>query len=664
MSSIKQKEKDKKMQEKYQSVLARLLREEDNKYCIDCDAKGPRWASWNLGIFLCIRCAGIHRNLGVHISRVKSVNLDSWTEEQIHSMEDTGNTVGRRLYEGNLPEGYRRPQTDSSALEHFIRAKYEHKKYINKNYVKPPVRHTEFEEPEKERRRKPKAGKSSTVSLQKPKESSSNSSSAKATSSTTSSSTAAAASLVSTPVTTAAVARPEAAKATLTVQQSPPQKSVSLPTTPVSRRKAVDDLLGLDTPPSNQDLLGMNTPQHPAGQSSSSNNIATNSAMEMSLFGDEAEIQQPDQSSKKNKDSIMALYGSGSQKQPAYGVPGGMYIPAQGQQPQQQAPQQQYSVANGYPNGGMPGMQHAATVPGMQPAVSAPGMQQQGGMMGNQGIRGNQPGMMGRQQGMMGMPGMYNTQAQQQQQAYLSQPTNQQQHQSAGGPQQQTQPQMGLQGQQTQPQMGLQGQQTQPQMGLQGQQTQAQIGLQSQQTQPQMGLQSQQTQPQMGLQGQQAQLQMGIQGQQTQPQMGLQGQQQTLPQMGLQGQQQQPQSFHMMQMQQQYQQQQQQQMQQWQQMQYMQQQQQQYQQQQHQVITNMAIQQQMKSLQVGHTGITQPMSRISSCPGNLMQMPMQQQAAAAGVPVAGGNSAGGGGGGMGWGMSGGSGQTLSTNLWK
>ena len=44
---------------------------------------GPRWASWNLGVFLCIRCAGIHRNLGVHISRVKSVNLDSWTPEQI-----------------------------------------------------------------------------------------------------------------------------------------------------------------------------------------------------------------------------------------------------------------------------------------------------------------------------------------------------------------------------------------------------------------------------------------------------------------------------------------------------------------------------------------------------------------------------------------------------
>ena len=44
---------------------------------------GPRWASWNLGCFFCLTCAGIHRRLGTHISKVKSVTLDSWTPEQI-----------------------------------------------------------------------------------------------------------------------------------------------------------------------------------------------------------------------------------------------------------------------------------------------------------------------------------------------------------------------------------------------------------------------------------------------------------------------------------------------------------------------------------------------------------------------------------------------------
>ncbi|KAL2083465.1 hypothetical protein ACEWY4_021238 [Coilia grayii] len=92
----------------------------------------PRWASWNLGVFICIRCAGIHRNLGVHISRVKSVNLDQWTPEQIQSVQDMGNTRARQLYEAHLPENFRRPQTDQ-AVEFFIRDKYEKKKYYDKN---------------------------------------------------------------------------------------------------------------------------------------------------------------------------------------------------------------------------------------------------------------------------------------------------------------------------------------------------------------------------------------------------------------------------------------------------------------------------------------------------------------------------------------------------
>lgn len=118
MSSRAQKDKGQK-QNSNQAILSELLKEEENRYCADCGAKGnmefmvfvrlplqillfflknpsswwliflaspttgPRWASWNLGVFLCIRCAGIHRNLGVHISRVKSVNLDSWTPEQM-----------------------------------------------------------------------------------------------------------------------------------------------------------------------------------------------------------------------------------------------------------------------------------------------------------------------------------------------------------------------------------------------------------------------------------------------------------------------------------------------------------------------------------------------------------------------------------------------------
>ncbi|XP_030203263.1 stromal membrane-associated protein 2 [Gadus morhua] len=117
--------------DRYQAVLNSLLALEENKFCADCESKGPRWASWNLGIFVCIRCAGIHRNLGVHISKVKSVNLDQWTQEQVQCVQEMGNAKAKRLYEAFLPECFQRPETDQSS-EIFIRDKYDKKKYMDK----------------------------------------------------------------------------------------------------------------------------------------------------------------------------------------------------------------------------------------------------------------------------------------------------------------------------------------------------------------------------------------------------------------------------------------------------------------------------------------------------------------------------------------------------
>ncbi|XP_044069938.1 stromal membrane-associated protein 1 isoform X6 [Siniperca chuatsi] len=106
MTTRSEREKAQKLNEQHQAILSQLLREDENKYCADCEAKGPRWASWNLGVFMCIRCAGIHRNLGVHISRVKSVNLDQWTPEQIQKEREKKKDEKKKDKDVNRVEGH------------------------------------------------------------------------------------------------------------------------------------------------------------------------------------------------------------------------------------------------------------------------------------------------------------------------------------------------------------------------------------------------------------------------------------------------------------------------------------------------------------------------------------------------------------------------------
>ncbi|CAN8097696.1 unnamed protein product [Discula destructiva] len=115
-------------QAKNQATLKSLLKLEPNKMCADCKRnKHPRWASWNLGVFICIRCSGIHRSMGVHISKVKSVDLDSWTDEQMQSILNWGNARANKYWEDKLAVGH----TPSEAkIENFIRTKYELKRWV------------------------------------------------------------------------------------------------------------------------------------------------------------------------------------------------------------------------------------------------------------------------------------------------------------------------------------------------------------------------------------------------------------------------------------------------------------------------------------------------------------------------------------------------------
>ncbi|CZS97582.1 hypothetical protein WAI453_008716 [Rhynchosporium graminicola] len=108
-----------------------------NNVCADCQARNPGWASWSLGIFLCMRCAALHRKLGTHITKVKSLSMDSWSNEQVENMKRVGNTASNKTYN---PQNTRPPipfdaDEADSAMERFIRGKYVDKA------TPPPIRH-------------------------------------------------------------------------------------------------------------------------------------------------------------------------------------------------------------------------------------------------------------------------------------------------------------------------------------------------------------------------------------------------------------------------------------------------------------------------------------------------------------------------------------------
>ncbi|XP_069721484.1 arf-GAP with coiled-coil, ANK repeat and PH domain-containing protein 2 isoform X2 [Phaenicophaeus curvirostris] len=120
---------------KGESALQRVQCIPGNAACCDCGLADPRWASINLGITLCIECSGIHRSLGVHFSKVRSLTLDSWEPELLKLMCELGNDVINRIYEARLEKaGVKKPQPGSQRQEKeaYIKAKYVERKFVEK----------------------------------------------------------------------------------------------------------------------------------------------------------------------------------------------------------------------------------------------------------------------------------------------------------------------------------------------------------------------------------------------------------------------------------------------------------------------------------------------------------------------------------------------------
>ena len=94
----------------------------------------PDWASINLGVLMCIECSGVHRKLGSHISRVRSLDLDEWPPGHLAVMASLGNETANSIWEFGLNQhrGYRKPEPHSSQeeKERFILAKYNSREFL------------------------------------------------------------------------------------------------------------------------------------------------------------------------------------------------------------------------------------------------------------------------------------------------------------------------------------------------------------------------------------------------------------------------------------------------------------------------------------------------------------------------------------------------------